>query len=118
MKKPNRTCYLCGNEYYYCPSCPDDRRDPAIYVMWDSQKCKDIFNILCEESTGRMSTKDCKTKLIELGVKDMEIKNESVAKHIKRVMSYKDEKKVEVKATDDSKTTTKKTKTTKNSEAN
>lgn len=91
MPKANRTCHCCGREYYYCPSCPDDRRDPRIYVMWDSELCREIFNVLTEESTKKISTLECKEKLIELGVTQDTVLKESVRKHIDRVMIYKEE---------------------------
>jgi hypothetical protein len=90
MPKANRTCYCCGREYYFCPSCPSDRKDPLIYTMWDSEICKDIFNTLVKESTKKITTKECKDKLIELGVEKIVINKESVKKHLDRVMNYKD----------------------------
>lgn len=90
MPKANRTCYCCGREYYFCPSCPSDRKDPLIYTMWDSEICKDIFNTLVKESTKKITTKECKDKLIELGVEKVVINKESVKKHLDRVMNYKD----------------------------
>ena len=90
MPKANRTCYCCGREYYFCPSCPSDRKDPLIYTMWDSEICKDIFNTLVSESTKKITTKECKNKLIELGVEKVIINKESVKKHLDRVMNYKD----------------------------
>lgn len=90
MAKTNRVCYCCGHEYYFCPSCPKDKKDPQIYTMWDSELCKDIFNTLVSESTKKITTKECKDKLIELGVNDIEIKKDSIKKHIDRVMSYED----------------------------
>lgn len=90
MAKANRVCYCCGHEYYYCPSCPKDKKDPQIYTMWDSELCKDIFNTLVSESTKKITTKECKNKLIELDVNNIEIKKDSVKNHINRVMSYED----------------------------
>lgn len=90
MPKANRTCYCCGREYYFCPSCPSDRKDPLIYTMWDSEICKDIFNTLTKESTKKITTKECKNKLIELGADKVEINKESVKRHFDRVMSYTD----------------------------
>lgn len=103
MPKANRTCYCCGREYYFCPSCPSDRKDPLIYTMWDSDICKDIFNTLTKESTKKITTKECKDKLIELGVDKVEINKESVKKHVDRIMNYKDVKDVvlETEKTDD-----------------
>lgn len=97
MSKANRTCYCCGREYYYCPSCPGDKKNPRIYTMWDSELCRDIFNTLVSESTKKITTLECKNKLIELGVsKDTKLKD-SIRKHADRVMSYKEEKVEEVK---------------------
>lgn len=90
MAKANRVCYCCGYEYYFCPSCPKDKKDPQIYTMWDSEVCKDIFNTLVSESTKKITTKECKDKLIELGVDKIDIKRDSVKNHINRIMEYKD----------------------------
>ncbi len=100
MPKANRTCYCCGREYYFCPSCPSDRKDPLIYTMWDSEICKDIFNTLVKESTKKITTKECKDKLIELGVEKVVINKESVKKHLDRVMNYKDVKDVTLEVTE------------------
>lgn len=88
MAKANRVCYCCGREYYFCPSCPKDKKDPQIYTMWDSEECRDIFNTLSSESLKKITTKECKEKLIELGVDKIEINKESVKNHINRVMNY------------------------------
>jgi hypothetical protein len=90
MPKANRTCYCCGREYYFCPSCPSDRKDPQIYTMFDSEICKDVFNTLVKESTKNITTKECKEKLVELGVGKIDIKKDSVKKHINRVMGCED----------------------------
>lgn len=91
MPKANRTCYCCGRKYYYCTSCPDDRRDPRIYVMWDSESCREIFNVLTNESTKKITTLECKKKLIDLGVTKETVLKENVRKHVDRVMSYEEE---------------------------
>ena len=90
MAKANRVCYCCGHEYYYCPSCPKDKKDPQIYTMWDSEVCKDIFNILSNESLKKITTKECKEKLVELGVDKINIKKDSVKNHIDRVIDCED----------------------------
>lgn len=95
MPKANRTCYCCGKEYYYCPSCPGERRSPSIYTMWDSELCRDIFNTLVSESTKKITTLECKEKLIELGINKNTKLKDSVRKHVDRVMSYKEDKKIE-----------------------
>lgn len=88
MPKANRICFTCNNGYYFCPSCPSDRKDPQIYTMWDSELCRDVFNTLVKESTKKITTQECKETLIKLGADKMEINKPSVKEHINRVMSY------------------------------
>lgn len=97
MSKANRTCYCCGREYYYCPSCTGENKDPRVYTMWDSELCKDIFDALVSESTKKVNTKECKDKLIQLGVNKSTILKESVRKHVDRVMAYKEPEQVKFK---------------------
>ncbi len=90
MPKANRTCYCCGRKYYYCPSCNDDRRDPKIYAMFDSELCKEIFSALTDETFKKITTSECKGKLIKLGVNENMVLNAPIRKHADKVMSYKE----------------------------
>lgn len=90
MPKANRTCYCCGRKYYYCPSCSGEKKDSRIYTMWDSELCMEIFNLLTNESFKKITTLECKKKLIELGVDENTVLKDSVRKHVDRVMSYKE----------------------------
>ncbi len=90
MPKANRTCYCCGRGYYYCPSCYDENRDPKIYIMFDSEKCMDIFNTLTDESTHVTTTQECKEKLIKMGVNKSTKLADPIRKHVDRVMAYEE----------------------------
>ena len=90
MPKANRSCKCCGKKYYYCPSCSDEKRSPQIYIMWDSELCKDIFRTLTDEGLNKITTAECKQKLIELGVNQNTMLLDHVKKHVDRVMSYED----------------------------
>lgn len=84
MPKTNRKCHFCDKEYYYCPNCRD-KRDPKIYSMFDSEKCKVAFNILKDEYLKKISTKEACDKLLELGITEASnISN----KHLQRVLAY------------------------------
>lgn len=91
MPKANRTCYCCGKKYYYCPSCSGERKDPRIYTMWDSELCMEVFNLLTNESLKKITTLECKKRLIELGVNENTVLKDSVRRHVDRVMSYEEE---------------------------
>ena len=89
MSKANRTCYCCGSKYYYCPSCHNERRDPKVYTMFDSELCKEIFNTLVNESMENITTLECKEKLVKLGVNKNTVLKDSIREHVNRVMNYK-----------------------------
>ena len=40
----NRKCIVCGQEYYFCPSCLDGREKPAWYAIFHDENCHDIYN--------------------------------------------------------------------------
>lgn len=91
MSKANRTCYCCGRKYYYCPSCNDDRRDPKIYTMWDSEVCKEIFSALTNESFKKITTLECKKRLVELGVDENTVLKDAIRNNVNRIMSCEEE---------------------------
>lgn len=95
MSKANRTCYCCEREYYYCPSCPSENKNPNIYTMFDSELCRDIFNTLVSESTKKITTLECKKRLVEMGVNENTVLKASIRKHVDRVMSCEEEKFIE-----------------------
>lgn len=62
MKKTNRTCIVCGERYYYCPSCQDDMR-PTWHVLFHEENCKNIFNILENHFLEKISTESAYEQL-------------------------------------------------------
>ena len=62
MRKPNRTCCLCGTEYFYCPSCSDGK-DPSWKVLFDNENCKKIFNVLTQYNFKHITSDEAKVQL-------------------------------------------------------
>lgn len=62
MRKPNRKCSLCGQEYYYCPSCSDGR-EPSWMIMFDTENCKKIFNVLTQFNFKHIKENEAKSIL-------------------------------------------------------
>lgn len=60
----NRTCYLCGRDYQYCPSCTEDRYRPAFMSAYCSQDCADIFDICTRYNMGVVTKEDAKEALL------------------------------------------------------
>lgn len=45
MGRRSRSCYLCGTDYQYCPTCSQDRMKPAWMAEFHEENCKNIFDI-------------------------------------------------------------------------
>ena len=86
MAKANRECHTCSAKYYYCPTCPDDSRNPRIYVMWCGERCAKIFNLLSDETFNNITTAECKEELLKLNITEKDNLKDSIKKHIQRVI--------------------------------
>lgn len=87
MAKYNRVCHTCPTKYYYCPTCPDDNRDPQIYTMFCSERCKSIFLTLAENGSGKADLEVCKQKLLDLNVTENEKMLPHIREHFNKVMA-------------------------------
>lgn len=44
-RKTNRTCIVCGENYYYCShNCADSINKPSWYTIFHDQNCHDIYD--------------------------------------------------------------------------
>ena len=93
MAKPNRKCFFCGKEYHYCSTCPNDIKKPSWYVMWCSEQCKALDNIVAAHRTGKITTEEAKNKINELNidVDNLKFARESLKEYFNNIMSYKSE---------------------------
>ena len=63
MGRRNRECYLCGEDYQYCPTCSQDRMKPAWMEDFHSESCKNIFDICTRFNMGIMSKPEAQEAL-------------------------------------------------------
>ena len=68
MAKTNRTCVVCGDKYYYCPSCSTNRL-PAWYATFNGEDCKKIFNVCVNFNLGKISADEAKSALAGIDLK-------------------------------------------------
>lgn len=45
-KKNNRTCIVCGTQYYFCNHCQNGDIKPAWYNIFHDGNCHDIYNAI------------------------------------------------------------------------
>ena len=63
MGRRNRECYLCGQDYLYCPTCSQDKMKPAYMSEFHSENCKNIFDICTRFNMGMMSKTEAQDAL-------------------------------------------------------
>lgn len=63
-----RICHTCGKEYEYCPTCRSFESLPKWMSNWDSEECKDVWNILVRYNTEHISKDEVKVVLDSYGV--------------------------------------------------
>lgn len=63
MKKTNRICLTCGKAYSYCPNCTEDELKPTWMALYDTENCREIFNILTDYNAGLINADKADEKL-------------------------------------------------------
>lgn len=71
MKKTNHTCIICGNKYYWCSSCGHGHKDPLWYGLFDSERCKDIYEAIMDYESGRCTANEAAEKLKDVKLSDI-----------------------------------------------
>lgn len=99
--KNNRKCFFCGQDFYYCPTCPNDSNKPTWHVLWCSEKCKDLDNVVAAHRSGKITTEEAQKRIKELNAKDLKFARETLKEYFNGIMSYKptivDKKENEIK---------------------
>ena len=88
MSKANRICYTDNTPYYYCPSCPTERKKESFYHMFCCERCYKIFTLLSNENFKHITTAQCKQELLKLNVTQEENFKDGIKLHIQRVLEY------------------------------
>ena len=103
MAKLNRTCFLCGKKYSYCPNCDRDRLKPSWNGLFDSEICKELDEILANNTAKKITDEEAKALIEKLDIIGLEIVDEDIKANIKRILDTV--VKVETKKVEETKTT-------------
>lgn len=68
MEKKLRQCVVCRNQYTFCPRCNDDKNKPLWYFTFDSENCKNIYDVTSKYEDGRLSANEAKDILEKLNL--------------------------------------------------
>ena len=87
MGKTNRICKTCGKAYYYCSNCDKSINSPQWMLMWDTENCKAIFEIVSNYAQGVYTKEVARKKLEKCNLKEKYTFNEKIAKLIDEIMT-------------------------------
>lgn len=99
----NRTCFFCGKEYSYCPSCYKDREKPSWYSMFCCDSCRELDKIVSAHTNGKVTDEEAKNALEKINYSLEDIKNVPNREHIKTlvaVISHSEKKTTKNKKTE------------------
>lgn len=88
-KQNNRTCIICRKEYHYCPNCGEDAGKPTWYFVFDSQNCKDIYDICTSYRDKEITIGEAYKKLQDVDLSGVDDFADATKAQIKEIMSYK-----------------------------
>lgn len=87
MGKTNRICKTCGKEYYYCSNCDKSLNSPQWMLMWDTENCKNIFEIVSNFDQGIYTKEEASKKLEKCNLKEKYSFNEKISALIDKIMA-------------------------------
>ena len=91
-----RTCIFCGKEYQYCPNCKDYSSYPTWMFNFDTEKCRDLYNVMGGYNIGIRTIEDVKATLDKHGVTDYSIFPKALQEKLSgSSLEIKDEPKIE-----------------------
>lgn len=87
MGKINKICYVCNKSYKHCYSCPSDLQHPSWMEMFDTENCKNIFNILCKHGQKMISDEETRELLNDCDLSQKDTFAENIINHLNKVLS-------------------------------
>ena len=82
-----RICIACQNSYQYCPNCGDYVRYPKWMNEFDTEACKELFNVISGYNMGLFKKDDVKKVVDKYEIKDFSVYKESIANKLNELFS-------------------------------
>lgn len=65
-----RICLSCGNKYDHCNHCGDGQSKPSWFNLYDSEECKDLYNVVSGYNMGIKQKYEVKAILDKYNIVD------------------------------------------------
>ena len=95
MAKRDRKCYLCGENYKYCPTCSQDKMKPSWMAEFHNENCKNIFNIATRFNLKLLTKAEAKAEMDKCDLSNRENFKAYVQRDLENIYA---QEKPEVKA--------------------
>ena len=89
MARLNRVCFTCGKKHSYCPTCYDDRLLETWHIMFDTENCKKIFNIVNQHFYKHITTDDAIKHLETCDLSKIDEFNGEIKIQVKEILANK-----------------------------
>lgn len=90
-----RSCYLCGKEYRFCPTCREDRHAPAWKNTFCSEDCSSIFKCAVDYNMNMITKEEAQDILLGCDLSNQKSFREGTQSAIAKIME--EPKKEEIK---------------------
>lgn len=100
MAKNNKKCIICGKEYSYCPTCASSRTMPTWMVVFDKDRCNELYKICTSVRDGKIDKMEARKRLEVLDLSDLETLHEVTKERVKEIMKENIVSKVDIDATE------------------
>ena len=84
----NRTCIVCGNKYKFCRRC--NKELPAWHNLYDTETCRDIYNIIGSYQIGELTAEDAKNYILSYDISHIKEINPRLKQDYERIMGQSD----------------------------
>lgn len=74
----NRICICCGKSFYFCNKCNASSKNTGISMVFDTQECKELSNVISGYLMNKNTVADIKTVLEKYNVTDYNKYKQSV----------------------------------------
>lgn len=84
-----RNCVCCGRSYEYCPTCS---KDPVWKLLYDTEVCRDISNVVSAYNMKVISKDKAIEKIKAINVGDVAIYKDEIKKTLTELTEFPIEK--------------------------
>ena len=86
LKRKNKTCITCGENYTFCTGCSEFDHLPRWMAMYHNENCKELFDITTGYLCGHISADEAKERYEKCDLSYKENLREKIQKSIDELL--------------------------------